>query len=632
MARALILVRNGVTHDARVLREAQTLRGAGFETLIAGVATSEDRPGETVLAGTRVLRLDPAGALGRLRGVISRTSAQTGSRSRGRPVSGSGPGGAGRSPLRRLLVTAVYNWQGIGLLRRSAPDLIHANDYNTMWIGVAGKLLRRSRLIYDCHELWPDRNGRPEWRPWLVACEWLFVRAADVTLTTSPGYADVIARRYRVPRPLVVRNIPQSATPAPAPSSARAGGLGMYIGGVMPGRGLEQAIRALPLARGIRLRLIGPGREGYRQALRDLAEAEGVSDRAEILSPVSPSELVHTIAAGDFGLMLIEPVCLSYELTLPNKLFEYAAAGLPILSSDLPVIGRVVREHGLGRSVSPLDPGQIASAMHELCQPEINSGIRRRVAAFARTNTWEHERQVLEGAYRPDPLAEPRRVQRVYASYSSNPGKQRSWSAGNPGNTAIRTELVEAAFSLAGGELRQAEEILDAGCGTGWWLQELDQRGDIGAQLHGIDVLPLRVSFARHRVPAARISVADVRSLPFVASAFDVVSLLTVLSSLGGRDDIRQAVGEARRVLRPGGALLIWEPRVPNPLNRRTVPVPAALLGEALAGMTVQTRTTTVLPALSRRLGGRTARLYPWLARVEPLRTHRLVCARMPPG
>ena len=41
--------------------------------------------------------------------------------------------------------------------------------------------------------------------------------------------------------------------------------------------------------------------------------------------------------------MLIEPVCRSYELTLPNKLFEYAAAGLPMLSSDLPVIGALVR-------------------------------------------------------------------------------------------------------------------------------------------------------------------------------------------------------------------------------------------------------------------------------------------------
>ena len=58
------------------------------------------------------------------------------------------------------------------------------------------------------HELWPDRNGRPEWRPWLLACERLFVRLADATITTSPGYAELIARRYRVLPPVVVRNIP----------------------------------------------------------------------------------------------------------------------------------------------------------------------------------------------------------------------------------------------------------------------------------------------------------------------------------------------------------------------------------------------------------------------------------------
>jgi hypothetical protein len=58
-----------------------------------------------------------------------------------------------------------------------------------------------ARVVYDSHELWADRNGRIESRRALIALEALWVRLAHATITTSPGYAEVLARRYRVPRP-----------------------------------------------------------------------------------------------------------------------------------------------------------------------------------------------------------------------------------------------------------------------------------------------------------------------------------------------------------------------------------------------------------------------------------------------
>jgi ubiquinone/menaquinone biosynthesis C-methylase UbiE len=193
---------------------------------------------------------------------------------------------------------------------------------------------------------------------------------------------------------------------------------------------------------------------------------------------------------------------------------------------------------------------------------------------------------------------------------------------------AIRDELVRAVFALAGEELESSGRILDAGCGTGWWLKRLEAEDRVTAELDGLDILPLRAMTARRRVPSARVEVGDVRALPYDSERFDVVTLFTVLSSLGGTDDMRRAIAEARRVLRPGGALLIWEPRVPNPLNRRTRFLSTGLLRDALAGMDLASRSTTLLPPLARRLDGRGAGLYPWLVRLGPLRTHRLVLAR----
>src|SRR5208282_6694383 len=132
------------------------------------------------------------------------------------------PGLSALGRARRILGGLSFSRQALSVAHRTRPELVHANDWNTMWTGLAIKLGYGARLVYDSHELWPDRNGRWEWRPWLLAAEALFMRAADEVITSSPGYADTLAKRYRVSRPLVVRNIPErcpegSATGDPSP-------------------------------------------------------------------------------------------------------------------------------------------------------------------------------------------------------------------------------------------------------------------------------------------------------------------------------------------------------------------------------------------------------------------------------
>lgn len=225
-----------------------------------------------------------------------------------------------------------------------------------------------------------------------------------------------------------------------------------------------------------------------------------------------------------------------------------------------------------------------------------------------------------------EPSGESQRVARDYQRYAESPLKQRSWSDRNPGNVAIRAELLSTVFDAAGDSIRAATEILDIGCGSGWWLEQLSS--DASAKLHGLELLPERADAAARRVPQAQIAVGDARELHYEDGHFTVVTLFTVLSSLAGAPDAHTVLREARRVLAPGGVLLIWEPRVANPFNPSTRLIGRSLLRPALAGMEMQTRTTTVFPPLSRRLGRRTQTLYPRLAGIPALRTHRLVCAR----
>ena len=418
---AAVVVRNPASHDARVLRCARTLRSLGYETVVLAVTSEREDAGWALLQGVPTIRLTPraplAGLLRRLRGsrAGSGNVAAAGAAGAASASAAGRPGPAARAY--RLLRTLSYYRQGAAAMRRLRPRVVHCNDYNTMWIGVAAKLLAGSAVLYDSHELWADRNGRTEPRWWLLACEALFVRIADGTLATSPGHAAEIGRRHRVAPPRVVRNIAErpagnGAGPepgAPGPEAARAFA---YAGAVTDHRGLEQAIGALPQAPGLRLRIVGPGNERYRRQLAALAERHGVAARVALEPAVPPERLVTEIAPAAAGLALIQPACLSYSLSLPNKLFEYIAAGLPILAADVPVIGEFVARNGVGLVVAAGDTAAIAAAMTAIVDPRRNAELRAAVRETAAQLSWEREAELLKRAYREATAGAPARSTR----------------------------------------------------------------------------------------------------------------------------------------------------------------------------------------------------------------------------
>jgi SAM-dependent methyltransferase len=212
-------------------------------------------------------------------------------------------------------------------------------------------------------------------------------------------------------------------------------------------------------------------------------------------------------------------------------------------------------------------------------------------------------------------------LEKTYRSYRQSTRKRRSWAADNPGNLAIRAELLASVIELAGDRLDGNGPILDVGCGGGWLLERLARRGVAPGRLHGVDMLEARVSAARRRLPDADVRKADARDLPFSDDEFGLVTILTCLSSMPDRESVRLALAESARVLAPGGLLICYEPRLPNPFNRTTVHVSRYLLRSALGPETASKRLTG-FPPLARRLGPLTPYLYPLLSRIAA--THQL--------
>ena len=125
---------------------------------------------------------------------------------------------------------------------------------------------------------------------------------------------------------------------------------------------------------------------------------------------VPPQQGVGHAPSAPFGFCLREAPCLNHRLSMPNKLFEMTFAGLPLVGSDLPEIGRYLRETGVGLAVDPTDPAAIAAAFRELAaHPERYRPDAATLARVAATYGWPAQAEKLLDLYaglagRPTPL------------------------------------------------------------------------------------------------------------------------------------------------------------------------------------------------------------------------------------
>ncbi|MCW3066252.1 MAG: hypothetical protein JWN32_3424, partial [Solirubrobacterales bacterium] len=105
------------------------------------------------------------------------------------------------------------------------------------------------------------------------------------------------------------------------------------------------------------------------------------------------------------------------------------------------------------------------------------------------------------GLSRDPSEGERARLGRIFGGYAASTRKRGAWRADNPGNVAIRRELTDAVFELAGDAIAGGGPILDVGCGNGWWLAELAERGVAPGRLRGVELLEARAAAAAERVP-----------------------------------------------------------------------------------------------------------------------------------
>jgi ubiquinone/menaquinone biosynthesis C-methylase UbiE len=226
-------------------------------------------------------------------------------------------------------------------------------------------------------------------------------------------------------------------------------------------------------------------------------------------------------------------------------------------------------------------------------------------------------------------MSDQERIRDTYRAYETT-GRQHLWDLRNRGFARLAADRDAAvqellARSLPGGSAR----LLDVGCGDGTLIGAVLRRWlDVDAT--GVDLLADRIDEARRSVPDATFIVASADVLPLDPATFDVVTAITLFSSIPSADMERSAAAEIGRVLRPGGWLVWYDLRYDNPSNPEVHGLSARRLGELFPGWDQHLRSITLAPPVARRLGLLTSTAYPILHAIPPLRSHLVGRLRCP--
>ena len=161
------------------------------------------------------------------------------------------------------------------------------------------------------------------------------------------------------------------------------------------GRGIEKMIEAIPMMDNAILLIAGVG---YLDAeLRVLADRMGDNERVSFLGRYSLEALHEVTCTASIGVSLEEDLGLNYRYALPNKVFDYIQAGLPVLVSDLPEMAALVSELGNGQVISSdCTPAELAVTLEGmLCDTQRMVEWGKRSAEAAKYLTWENEQEKL---------------------------------------------------------------------------------------------------------------------------------------------------------------------------------------------------------------------------------------------
>lgn len=296
---------------------------------------------------------------------------------------------------------AEYQMRLFFFLLFKKKQVLFANDLDTLLPNYLNKKLSGAILIYDSHELFcevPELVHTPTKKRIWEKVEKSIVPKLKYCITVNKSIANWFEEKYKV-KFNVIRNIGNPPTINKIKSREELGlptdkkivliqGAGINIQ-----RGAEETVEAFQYINDTVLHIIGGGDviEQLKQMVKDLK----LENKVFIKGKMSADELYHYTANVDLGLTIDKDNNINYHFSLPNKLFDFINAGVPILSTPLPEIKAVIDYYNIGDFIQSHEPKHIASKIEEMLNSAYYNTWKENTKKAKAENNWQEEKKVL---------------------------------------------------------------------------------------------------------------------------------------------------------------------------------------------------------------------------------------------
>ncbi len=286
-------------------------------------------------------------------------------------------------------------------------DLLVANDLDTLPANFIVSKLKNLPLVFDAHEYFtgvPELNGRTFVKWVWKSIERIIFPHLQYTMTVSDSIAVQYVKEYAI-KPVVVRNCSKTSSDILAISRYDLGInkddilLVFQGGGINIDKGGEELIEAIRITENVSLIIIGSG--DVLPSLKKMVYDLNLSGRIKFFPKMPWSEMMRYTKSADAGLCLEKDTNLNYRYSLPNKLFDYISAGIPVIATGLPEIKKVVGGYNCGIVIQEIKPEEISAAIKRLAgNRELLNTLKQNAIRASGTLNWEYESKKVINFYK----------------------------------------------------------------------------------------------------------------------------------------------------------------------------------------------------------------------------------------
>lgn len=277
-------------------------------------------------------------------------------------------------------------------------DILLANDADTLPAHYVVSRIRRKKIFYDSHEIFPEvpeLNNKKFVKKFWRRIEKICLPGVYRAYTVSESVAKYYSKKYKIDFS-VVRNLPNFNENIY--DFKKRPNIIIYQGALNKDRGLELLIEAMQFIGNYKLMIVGEGDLSLQ--LRNLSAKNGLSNKIEFAGKIPHEKLREITSTALLGFSLEQNTNLNYYYSLPNKFFDYINAGVPVLCSDFPEMAKITDRYKTGRTFSGNTPQELAETIIAMLDDrESLYQFHKNCVEASKELCWEKEETKLKGIF-----------------------------------------------------------------------------------------------------------------------------------------------------------------------------------------------------------------------------------------